>query len=123
MKKILLSFLLVVISLIGFAQFNLQFNQVITYSGKIVENDSTIAWIVPANKVWKIESMTNLQNYCNASFILNGIPIKNNIYGSTYVENYYSPIWLKAGDLIKYKVLCSTPLTYYLSIIEYNLIP
>lgn len=124
MKQIILFFLFSVISLGGYSQFNLQFNQVLTYTGKIVNTDSSATWVVPASKVWKIESMSNIINTCN-SFVLNNFAIKNANYPTNggYTENYYSPIWLKAGDAIKFRTSCSGTFIYYISIIEYNLIP
>ena len=132
MKQPLFIIFLAIISLVGYSQNNLQFNKVLTYAGQFTSgNDSSAAWVVPTNKVWKIESMTNFQtiglpNATSMSFLLNNIPIKYHPdYTSTttpYAENYFSPIWLKAGDVVKFKGTGGY-WSYYLSIIEYNLIP
>ncbi len=131
MKQFLFLIFLATISIVGYSQNNLQFNKVLTYAGQFASgNDSSTAWVVPTNKVWKIESMTNFQTIglcssgCSMSFILNNIAIKYHSEFSSipYAENNYSPIWLKAGDIIKYKGTGGY-WSYYLSIIEYNLIP
>lgn len=160
MKKLLSINLLVLISITCISQNNLQFNQVLTYTGILGSAangnayvyDSSGTWVVPTNKVWKIESISNFSNNvipvlaagtpedinANLSFILNDIPIKIRanyksswVTNSTtaqpnqYTENYFSPIWLKAGDSIKFKgkFYFKLELSYYISIIEYNLVP
>lgn len=63
MKKLLILLGFVTIATIGFAQGNLQFNQVINVTintpsgvGNSGNNNQTVTVTVPAGKVWKIES-------------------------------------------------------------------
>ena len=96
------------------AQGNLQFNQILSYSGHI-ENYNMYAaspiWTVPTGKVWKIE------NYAKDYFYVKGFAITAN--------TNLGPIWLRAGDEINYTppVAAMTGYNYILSIIEFNVVP
>lgn len=95
---------------------NLQFSQVLTYSGRI-ENASTYiespTLTVPDGKVWKIET------YARDYFFVNNVNITSNTNQGI--------IWLKSGDEVKYAPLSiNTYLQdyrYILSIIEFNIVP
>jgi hypothetical protein len=127
MKK----FILIVISIflvIGIkAQGNLQFSQVITYSGNMSgsanpQSSYTLngpSWTVPANKVWKIE---------------NSSPITMVINGFQFLPNTDKVIWLKANDVFRFSFSgfcnnsqmagsCSVGTDYFISIIEFNVVP
>jgi hypothetical protein len=115
---------------------SLQFNQVLTYNGTLV---ITAGWTsvlsptytCPAGKVWKIESKTRAPqtlNNGNVSFFLNSTSLQD-LYGTpNSIISDPSPLWLKAGDDIYFKLQYSgtgtaSTMTYYLSIIEYNIVP
>ena len=138
-----LSFLLftLVLSTIGFSQGNLQFNQV-----KIVSNTDA-AQIVPAGKVWKIESVFSeggdtyaldgngsTQSYFSSCGIpsfyfknygrylsINNIPVSFGIHSAgSQMTNL--PIWLPSGTTI-----CTCMPSYICargySVIEFNIVP
>ena len=138
-----LSFLLftLVLSTIGFSQGNLQFNQV-----KIVSNTDA-AQIVPAGKVWKIESVFSeggdtyaldgngsTQSYFSSCGIpsfyfknygrylsINNIPVSFGIHSAgSQMTNL--PVWLPSGTTI-----CTCIPSYICargySVIEFNIIP
>jgi hypothetical protein len=135
MNKILVLFAMIICNNI-FAQGNLQFNQVKTFNGTLPNYDSlgttvlssSSTWIVPANKVWKIETKT-ITDGCLFLYI-NGSKY-NDLYvsfaGSGYGVSAYNsaPIWLKAGDQILFNASCggigSRP--FFISIIEFNITP
>lgn len=95
---------------------NLQFNQVYSYSGYLFQGESGPSWVVPDGKVWKVEYFTQ------SFFVLN-----NARAGGGTANN--GPLWLKAGDSIRYDLnfwganCCGASSTYLISIIEFNLIP
>lgn len=116
------------------AQGNLQFNQVVTYTGTGSGSFSysSPTWTVPAGKVWKVES---------ASPIVANAPVTRAIninagssWGSFALmtasqETTISPfpIWLKAGDQVQLQAAgncCSTTsFSYAISILEFNVVP
>ncbi len=113
---------------LAFSQGNLQFNQVLTYNGLINGSNSltastgtysnaSVKYTVPTNKVWKIEYMyfTNSSGY----LFLNNCQSTNSA-GSAY---YSTPpaIWLKAGDLVQFAGAGTG--IYFISIIEFNIVP
>lgn len=126
MKSILLfSFL----SLAGYSysQGNLQFNQVLTFGG--VSNAGALssnlnnylysspAYTVPSGKVWKIENV-NVSN-SSQNIIVNNLyvgPVPTGLNGT-------SPLWLKAGDVIRLANSNATTYTHFFSIIEFNVVP
>jgi len=111
-----------------FAQGNLQFNQVLTYSGRITSSYSSYTsptYTVPTGKVWKIETKTLSSS--TLSFWINGY-----IYGDFTIigaiPNYITnPIWLKSNDFIYFQEGFSGGSShtddYFISIIEYNIVP
>lgn len=144
MKKIfqLIAFLLL-IQTVSKAQGDLQFNQVLTYQGNVAYSTAPWGgasvegpqWTVPSNKVWKIENKTRTPNGW-LRFSINGYlqsdlyeRAQTNVGYSVAIDN--SPIWLKANDVIKFIVSgscpngygCSGSESYFISIIEYNIVP
>jgi hypothetical protein len=114
-------------SIATYAQGNLQFNQVLTFSGTLQWGSSTATlYTVPIGKTCKIEAM-GLSGYTNST-ALN----INNVMYVNYVQSGQAPavvketIWLKAGDQIKFTYSPSgyTIQThpYFLSMIEYNIV-
>ena len=144
MKKLfqLIAFLLL-IQTVSKAQGDLQFNQVLTYQGNVAYNVGPNSnaygegsqWTVPSNKVWKIENKSRTPNGL-LRFSINGY-LQSDLYersaypyyNSVAVDN--SPIWLKANDVIKFIVSGSSgngwgftgSESYFISIIEYNIVP
>jgi len=142
MKK-LLSILFIFFALQSFAQGNLQFNQVLTYSGSLTVSTGPWGgnsadgpqWVVPVNKVWKIENKTRTPNGW-LNFLINGNTItdfyeRTNAYNYSAIAIDNSPIWLKANDVIKFNISgtcpngngCTVNGNYSISIIEYNIVP
>jgi hypothetical protein len=111
--KHLFTFLLVAISATSFAQGNLQFNQVLTFEG--VGNST---WYrPPVNTVWKIERAF-LNSDCSGSALqVNGKKASSAGNNSTTF-----PIWINDQDSIRAILGCS-PQTYFISIIEFSVIP
>ena len=100
----------------SFTQGNLQFNQVLTFTGSAAGNFTLDT--VPVSKVWKIEAHSSDINQ-----------ILINVNGYRYDYNYggsmnTAPIWLKAGDVLS---LTTSPpgqsRHYFFSILEFNIIP
>lgn len=116
------------------AQGNLQFNQVVTYTGTGSGSFSysSPTWTVPAGKVWKVESAS--PNVANAP-VTRAINMNaGSSWGSFALmtasqETTISPfpIWLKAGDQIQLQAAgncCSTTsFSYAISILEFNVVP
>lgn len=92
-----------------FCQGNLQFNQVLTYGGILCASCNNPIGSVPVGKVWKIESQMG-STHLNI----------NNINFNTFTPQV--PIWLKAGDVVIMNGFSSTQ-SWFLSIIEFNLVP
>jgi hypothetical protein len=115
MKKILtIIALTLIIQTASKAQGNLQFNQVLSYTGNVYNYGNYSAspvWTVPSGKVWKIES------YTRDFLMINNISIN----GNTITGNN---IWLKSGDILQCNPTSySTGYNYLFSIIEFNIIP
>jgi hypothetical protein len=115
MKKIIFVLLCFILaSTTSRAQGNLQFNQVITYTGSIQWSAQPWQgflvngpqWTVPSGKVWKIEHKKKTP-FQNLGFYLNGISVMD-IYLSPgangpngfSVDN--SILWLKENDIINF---------------------
>ena len=105
-------------------QGTLQFNQVITQTNYTGYQASFSAgpFVVPAGKVWKIVSAVG--GGCNNQFVVS----LNNGLNSGWLggpSNQLTPFWLKAGDELS--ITCQagngTNNFYFLSIIEFNVIP
>lgn len=138
MKRFLVILFLIKCALNFSAQSNLEFSQVLYYSGNLVAYSmSTVespVWTVPENKVWKIEnrSFTGLNSL---QFIVNNVSQSNTFlyntglqagaWAATSVIND-NPFWLNAGGTIKFRLSLgggsSIASDYFISIIEYNII-
>jgi hypothetical protein len=139
MKKIVTIFSFILAVILVKAQGNLQFSQVITQTGNLsvsspCQSQSSATLTVPSNKVWKIESMSR----CNPLFYLNGGNVNTCYYNNDRFNNSTAtsmaidnaPIWLKAGDAINFNLTLScnanpglVSYSYFISIIEYNIVP
>jgi hypothetical protein len=110
----------VLISSKSYSQGNLQFNQVISNSGNLNVNGSSVPITVPSNKVWKIESIGTPVTNGGVNFYLNGIafPINTSVINTTG-----NIIWLKAGDVFYIKNYASANISFYYSILEFNIVP
>jgi hypothetical protein len=134
----------------SYAQGNLQFNQVLTFTGYITGSCqvafqggscnvtvSSPIWVVPQNKVCKIEYKSRTDGGAHFQFFLNAVPMVDlfdrvaGYYSSTAVDN--APLWLKANDEIRFEASAATTnynqsgvtvnRPYIISIIEYNIVP
>lgn len=140
---------LLLFSMASYAQGNLQFNQVLTYSGTLNCGQASPTWTVPAGKVWKIEYRTTVSgntNYDNNSlsgpygpfFSLNGTKLTDKLIPSSVTPyqaygvtpNQFQPLWLKSNDQIQFSLNgfntdCGDykKYNYAISILEYNIIP
>lgn len=120
------------------AQGNLQFNQVLTYTGYIIAScpqawctasASSPIWVVPQNKVWKIEYKSRTDGG-GARFYLNGVSMAD-VYeryhgaGGASIAIDNAPVWLKANDEIHFEAsgTYSVNHPFIISIIEYNIVP
>jgi hypothetical protein len=118
MKKIIFIKLFALAAFFVKAQNNLQFSQVLTYSGTAASNGQSISLTVPSGKVWKIETIErDAGAYLN--FNLNGKFAQG-------VPNRY-PIWLKAGDVFNIQLSggynqAPVAANYWISIIEFNVV-
>ena len=116
MKKIFFLAILAISVFAAQAQGNLQFNQVITvcYGSSGTTLGVIPAWTgtVPANKVWKIETLNG------------GVGCKiNSNYLFTGSNGSTGAIWLKSGDTAGWDMQSSTSNKYLISIIEFNIVP
>jgi hypothetical protein len=128
--KHLFTFLLVAISAVSFAQGNLQFNQVITdaqtFSLGTGGTANTSLLTVPADKVWKVESISDLRSVATSVgfdtyLIINGV-----VFNAAVVSPINFPIWLKSGDTVQLRFSVwagSRTESLYISIIEFNVVP
>ena len=127
MKKSILIVIGLLFYVYSFSQGNLQFNQVLSYAqlhglsscGSNVCSWTGPTYTVPTGKVWKIEHFAQGGQY-PASLLVNSSFEINSVNGS--------PVWLKAGDQIQLRRVCTTANcasggSYLLSIIEFNVVP
>lgn len=130
MKKIILFLFAILFHCELQAQYNLQFNQVITLNGTPTPCINTVIDTVPTGKVWKIESWTNNNQvnifFNNTQFNNHYLAVWGNSNGTQMqLSSNLNPIWLKAGDVISVLVqnqFCTSS-PYFFSIIEFNLTP
>jgi len=115
---------------VAFSQGNLQFSQVVSYSGTSSSNNSP-TWAVPLGKVWKIESAS--ASYGSTAFRRVYVDAGGG-FGHYSILNVNEPtvhpvfpIWLKSGDQVYVFASCSNcgtqTLNYVISILEFNIIP
>jgi hypothetical protein len=116
MKKLFLAAFLMTSAFAIKAQGNLQFNQVITacYGSSGIVSGVIPAWTgtVPANKVWKIETLNgSVGCKINSNYLFSG------------PDSSTGAIWLKSGDTVGWDMQSSTSSKYLISIIEFNIVP
>tara|TARA_B110000879_G_C10725078_1_gene338104 strand:- start:112 stop:471 length:360 start_codon:yes stop_codon:yes gene_type:complete len=119
MKTRLLFLLFIAFTLGLEAQGDLQFNQVLTFSGNTTESN---IYTVPAGKVAKITKAieTTSSSQYELKFKINGAYHKT----ESSNQNLLDGMWLKAGDFIGSKVGTDVySNNWVLSIIEYNIVP
>lgn len=130
MKK-LLTIAMLLFSIASYAQGNLQFNQVLTFTGIIPypypNNNTPVLYTVPSGKVCKIETTGICGQLTNVYLNINGIDYSNQatMYVSgtaTQIVTKQETIWLKAGDVIKYINNSGFSKNYFISMIEYNIV-
>jgi hypothetical protein len=124
MKNLLLLIITCALSSSLFAQGNLQFNQVISGTGILATNGVSANQTVPTGKVWKIESISGWNDGgSRLGLTVNtiSVPVSGNVL---------FPVWLKAGDVLRFTLLTNPgtgyangPMNYIYSIIEFNIIP
>ena len=114
--KHLFTFLLVAISATSFAQGNLQFNDVISFSGTTYGTQTIQLDTVAVDKVIKVTSLNVTANY--AQIIINNI---TNSYGSSLSDVNF-PIWLKEGDILGIQSTWNGNYNYHISGIEFNIV-
>jgi hypothetical protein len=126
MKKIL-TIAIVLFSMASYAQGNLQFNRVRTYTGI---NNTTFD-TVPKGKLWKIESMGISGGRDFSNSLTGCLTINNACYSNVAREINYGnnnvislsvikeTIWLQSGDYLGW---AGAARSYVVSIIEYNII-
>lgn len=104
------------------AQGNLQFNQVITYTGTF--QGSLVLGTVPNGKVWKIEArsidINQIYTFINGfryDFVFG--------LGNLGLVINDQPMWLKANDIlsIQSQPACCVNRDYFFSILEFNIVP
>ena len=120
-----------------FSQGNLQFNQVLTFTGTVTSNNGFVNSAintVPLGKVWKIEHVGG-----STSLMGNGTQYGITINNATSICYWGSspanqllkvkeicPIWLKSGDNISFywsQYNQTQSCDFIISIVEFNLIP
>lgn len=107
------------------SQGNLQFNQVLTYGGNssagaVAANNftytyGTVSYTVPSGKVWKVESFSGSNTL---AFVVN-----NQYVANATTSQSSTPVWLKAGDVIRFGNNGSAAYCFFLSIVEFNVVP
>jgi len=135
--KHLFTFCLIFFLGTSFSQGNLQFNQVLTFTGTVVSNNGYVNSAintVPAGKVWKIEHVGG-----SSSLLGNGtqygVTINNATsicyWGNTPANQLFlvkeiCPIWLKAGDNLSFywsQYNGTQGCDFVMSIVEFNIVP
>ncbi|MCX6186993.1 MAG: hypothetical protein NTU43_08370 [Bacteroidetes bacterium] len=126
MKKTL-TIAILLFSMASYAQGNLQFNKVRTYTGNTIYGDK-IFDTVPQGKVWKIESMgisggKDGNGYSTGKLTINGSGYNNvsKEYNSNtnMIAVMKETIWLKSGDRVGWTAAAGE---YVVSIIEFNIV-
>jgi hypothetical protein len=118
----------------SYAQGNLQFNQVLTYTGSL-NNAQQISstFTVPVGKIWKIKYVSKLPYKMSsqgtyANYYEGFGLIVNNLW--TYGDNY-NELFLKAGDTLKVgyynqqnqsTYFAGITLDFVISIVEFNIV-
>ncbi|MCX6192457.1 MAG: hypothetical protein NT109_09285 [Flavobacteriia bacterium] len=120
-----------------FSQGNLQFNQVLTFTGTVTSDNGFVNSpinSVPAGKVWKIEHVGGSTALMGNSTQY-GIRINNATtvgYWGNSPSNYQlqikdiCPIWLKTGDDLSFywsQYNGTQSCDFVISIVEFNIVP
>lgn len=130
MKKIITTttFLFVLLMSVT-AQGNLQFNQVINGELTVLVDYTTTVMgtiTVPAGKVWKIESTSQMYD-SGTTVYSDGHPVFINNHLVWQKNNYYAaeqlPLWLSAGTYTVKATGSDSALTFSYSAIEFNVVP
>lgn len=140
MKILLLVYFSILGSLV-YSQGNLQFNQVLTNSGNVIMSTNNVKVFspiqtVPSGKVWKIEFVGSSGfTTINPTFLDYRWGISVNTLDivlfltSNLTSPYSMPIWLKAGDELRFYSTTTSwstgnniTINYVFSIIEFNVI-
>ena len=124
MKKISVLFLLATVFVFGFAktakaQGNLQFNQVILIT---VPQNTTVAFAVPAGKVWKIESV-GMGGSSTSSLVMRDASANIITYFVGATNTAALPFWLPASFSGSFQSTGTNPYRDVVSIIEFNVVP
>jgi hypothetical protein len=117
-----------------YSQGNLQFNQVLTFTGSIgvIGPNAVTSPIqtVPAGKVWKIESVGGLASNQSSGNVRFGIQINTGIsivYWNNLIDQNICPIWLKTNDNLQFYYhnpsTNAQTCSYIISVVEFNIIP
>jgi|SRR5687767_2422701 len=121
MKKIIFLSLFILSAALVKAQGNLQFNQVIVYT---IPLNSSVAFTVPAGKVWKIES-AGVGGTGSTSLSLRdatSAPVAY-FFGATSGNNTPFPFWLPGSFSGSFVSSGTNPYRDIISIIEFNVVP
>ena len=116
----LVLFLIIATSVV--AQGNLQFNQVVTYTGTGSGSFSYTSptWTVPVGKVWKIEGvgLSSYSSYFSVSVAGQQVFLKNThtSYGPVF-DSF--PYWITGGQNVFFSGLTSG----VASVLEFNIVP
>ena len=116
------------------AQGNLQFNQVLTFTGSIGVTANAVTspiQTVPAGKVWKIEHVGGVASNQTSASVRFGIQVNSGIsltyWSNGIVDQNICPIWLKASDNLQFYYNnpggTAQSCTYIISVVEFNIIP
>jgi hypothetical protein len=135
MKKII-TITILLFSMASYAQGNLQFNQVLTYTGTLTPSQFVSStYTVPTGKIWKIKFVnklvyTTVNDINGVQYLSNGFALNINnkwLFGENFTE-----IFLKSGDTIKLGWTNQSPshgynapfanFDYVISIVEFNIV-
>ena len=114
--KHLFTFLLVAISATCFAQGNLQFNEIVSFSGTTNGTQTIQLDTVAVDKVIKVTSLNSTSTY--VQIMINNL---THGYGSSQT-NVRLPIWLKEGDMLGIQSTWNGNYDYHISGIEFNIV-
>ena len=116
--KHLFTFLLLAISATSFAQGNLQFNEVVSFSGTTYGAQTIQLDTVAVDKVIKVTSLNSTSTSNYVQIIINNI---TNGFGSSQTDLSF-PIWLKEGDILGIQSTWNGNYNYHISGIEFNIV-
>jgi hypothetical protein len=136
MNKYIFLLFIITISFNAKVQGNLQFNQVLTFTGSIGGYGSgaftSTAQTVPSGKVWKIEHIGGTANTLSGIDGSWGLSINSGkiliFNGEINQISSNHTIWLKENDVVQYYAVGGISnnfnnWSYVISLIEFNIIP